>query len=141
MYPAYLEESIHIVEDTRVRRLIENMPRLDEEDKTALLQKYHPDYIKSSMRQLQVGVNKGDATPVELADLLEGNSRIDPDKIDPSSPDYNVDVLVIGCGGAGASAALLAQEDRSESPHYHQAAPGRCQYRRRAGGHAGRRQA
>jgi len=110
MYPAYLEESIHIVEDTRVRRLIENIPRLDEIDKTNLLRRYHPDYIKSSMRKLQVGVNKGDATPVELADLLEGNSRIDPEKFNPSSPDYNVDVLVIGCGGAGASAALLAHE-------------------------------
>jgi succinate dehydrogenase / fumarate reductase flavoprotein subunit len=110
MYPAYLEESLHIVEDTRVRRLIESMPRLDEIDKADLLRQYHPDYIATSMRKLQVGVNKGDATPVELADLLEGNSRIDPDKIDPSVPDYNVDVLVIGCGGAGASAALLAHE-------------------------------
>jgi succinate dehydrogenase / fumarate reductase flavoprotein subunit len=110
MYPAYIEESIHIVEDTRVRRLIENMPRLDDTNKTDLLRRYHPDYIKSSMRRLKVGVNKGDATPVELADLLEGNSRIDPEKFDPSSPDYNVDVLVIGCGGAGASAALLANE-------------------------------
>ncbi|OGO17951.1 MAG: fumarate reductase [Chloroflexi bacterium RBG_16_50_11] len=110
MYPAYLEESIHIVEDTRVRRLIEMMPRLDDIDKKDLLRQYHPDYIKSSMRKLRVGVNKGDTTPIELADLLEGNSRIDSDKIDPTSPDYNVDVLVIGCGGAGASAALLAHE-------------------------------
>jgi succinate dehydrogenase/fumarate reductase flavoprotein subunit len=110
MYPAYLEENIHIIGDTRVRRLIENIPRLDEVDKTALLHRYHPDYIRSSMRKLKVGVNKGDLTPVELADLLEGNSRIDPAKFDPSSPDYNVDVLVIGCGGAGASAALLAHE-------------------------------
>ncbi|NIN36313.1 MAG: FAD-binding protein, partial [Gammaproteobacteria bacterium] len=28
-----------------------------------------------------------------------------------SKPDHNVDVLVIGCGGAGASAALLAAEE------------------------------
>ncbi len=110
MYPTYLEENIYIVEDTRVRRLIENVPRLQELDKIELLRKYHPDFISSSMRKLQVGVNKGDPTPAELADLLEGNSRIDPAKIDPSSPDYNVDILVIGCGGAGASAALLAHE-------------------------------
>jgi succinate dehydrogenase/fumarate reductase flavoprotein subunit len=110
MYPAYLEENIHIVEDTRVRRLIESIPPLSESDKRALLHKYHPDYVKSSMRKLKVGVNQGDSAPVELVDLLEGNSRIDPRKIDPSSPDYNVDVLVIGCGGAGASAALLAHE-------------------------------
>ncbi len=111
MYPGYLEESIHLLEDTRVRRLLETMPRLAEEEKLALLKLYHPDYIESSMRRLQSGVNKGDSTPVELADLLEGNSRIDPDKIDPSRPDHNVDVLVIGCGGAGASSALIAQEE------------------------------
>jgi succinate dehydrogenase / fumarate reductase flavoprotein subunit len=111
MYPAYLEENIHIVEDTRVRRLIEDLPRLNEAEKITLLKQYHPDYIESSMRRLQVGVNKGDAAPVELADLLEGNSRIDPEKFDPARPDYNIDVLVIGCGGAGASAALLAQEN------------------------------
>jgi succinate dehydrogenase/fumarate reductase flavoprotein subunit len=110
MYPPYLEEIIHLVEDTRVRRLIETLPRLPELEKADLLRQYHPDYISTSMRRLKVGVNKGEATPLELADLLEGNSRIDPDKIDPSTPDYNVDVLVIGCGGAGASAALIAHE-------------------------------
>jgi succinate dehydrogenase/fumarate reductase flavoprotein subunit len=111
MYPGFLEESIHLLEDTRVRRLIESVPRLTEEEKSDLLQEYHPDYIASSMRALRVGVNKGDSTPVELADLLEGNSRLDPERIDPARPDYNVDVLVIGCGGAGASAALLANEE------------------------------
>ncbi len=63
------------------------------------------------MRPLAIGPNKGDSTPNEIADLLEGNSRIDPDKIDLSKVDYDVDVLVIGGGGAGASAALLAQEN------------------------------
>jgi succinate dehydrogenase/fumarate reductase flavoprotein subunit len=111
MYPPYLEEIIHLVEDTRVRRLIENVPRLSELEKADLLRQYHPDYIAESMRRLQVGVNKGDVTPVELADLLEGKSRVDPARLDPSTPDYNVDVLVIGCGGAGASAALIAHEE------------------------------
>jgi succinate dehydrogenase / fumarate reductase flavoprotein subunit len=46
-----------------------------------------------------------------LADLLEGNSRVNPEKIDLGKIDYDVDVLVIGGGGAGASAALLAQEN------------------------------
>jgi succinate dehydrogenase / fumarate reductase flavoprotein subunit len=106
-----MEECIQLLEATRVRRLIETLPRFNDEEKTALLQKYHPDYIRESMRQLQIGVNKGDSTPKELADLLEGNSRISPDRIDPTQPDHNVDILVIGCGGAGASAALLAQEN------------------------------
>jgi succinate dehydrogenase / fumarate reductase flavoprotein subunit len=110
MYPEYLEESLRNVEDTRPKRLKETVIRLNDGDKNDLLRQYHPDYIKSSMRKLQVGINKGDTTPVELADLLEGNSRIDPDKIDLEAADFDVDVLVIGCGGAGASAALLAHE-------------------------------
>jgi succinate dehydrogenase/fumarate reductase flavoprotein subunit len=111
MYPTYMEESIYKVEATRERRLKETLPRLTDGGKTALLQKYHPDFIKESMRPLQVGVNKGDYTPNELADLLEGRSRVNPDKIDLTQADYDVDVLVIGYGGAGASAALLAQEN------------------------------
>ena len=111
MYPSYMEESTRKVEATRGRRLKETFPRLTDEEKTALLQKYHPDFIKESMRQLQVGVNKGESTPNELADLLEGNSQLNPDKIDLNKFDYDVDVLVIGGGGAGASAALLAQEN------------------------------
>ncbi len=111
MYPAYMEENIRKVEATRERRLKETLPRLSDEEKTTVLQKYHPDFIKESMRKLQVGLNKGEPTPNELADLLEGNSRVKPDKIDLSKIDCDVDVLVIGCGGAGASAALLAQEN------------------------------
>jgi succinate dehydrogenase/fumarate reductase flavoprotein subunit len=111
MYPPYMEESLRKVEATRERRLKESLPRLKEDAKEALLQKYHPDFIKASMRTLKVGVDKGHLTPIELADLLEGNSRIDPDKIDLARADYDVDVLVIGCGGAGASAAILAQEN------------------------------
>ncbi len=111
MYLAYMEESLGKVEATREKRLKETFPRLTDEEKTALLQKFHPDFIKGSMRELQVGPNKGEPTPNELADLLEGNSRVNPDKIDLSKIDYDIDVLVLGGGGAGASAALLAQEN------------------------------
>ncbi len=41
--------------------------------------------------------------------MLEGNSRIDPDGIDLSKIDHDVDVLVLGCGGAGGAASLLAE--------------------------------
>jgi len=111
MYTAYMKESIRKVEATRERRLKETFPRITEEEKTSLLQKFHPDFIKESMRELLVGPNKGERTPNEMADVLEGNSRINPDKIDLDKIDYDVDVLVIGSGGAGASAALLAQEN------------------------------
>ena len=111
MYPAYMEESIRRVESTRERRLKETFPRITDEEKTPLLQQFHPDFIEEGMRELLVGPNKGNRTPKEMADLLEGNSRINPDKIDLDKIDYDVDVLIIGCGGAGASAALLAQEN------------------------------
>lgn len=113
MYPNFLIDSIHKVEATRERRLKETFPRLSADAKDALLQEYHPDFVKDGMRELMVGPNKHDRTPHELADLLEGNSRIDPSKIDLNHIDYDVDVLVIGCGGAGASAALLAQENEA----------------------------
>ncbi len=111
MYPPEIEKSLRQVGATREKRLGEDFPRLAEDENTALLEKYHPDYIKESMRELQVGPNKGEPTPAELADLLEGNSRVNPDTVNLDKADYDVDVLVIGGGGAGASAALLAGEN------------------------------
>ena len=115
MYPAHMEESIRKVEATRERRLKESLLRLSDEQKTPLLQRYHPDYVAGKMRQLALGPNKGDYTPDEVADLLEGNSCLDPDKIDLGRVDYDADVLVIGGGGAGATAALLAQENGAKA--------------------------
>ncbi len=110
MYPAYMEGSIRKVEATRKARLEVTLPRLTEKEKVPLLEKSHPDYVAGKMRPLALGSNKGESTPGEMADLLEGNSRIDPDKIDLSQVAFDLDVLVVGGGGAGASAALLAQE-------------------------------
>jgi succinate dehydrogenase / fumarate reductase flavoprotein subunit len=63
------------------------------------------------MRGILVGPNKGDHAPDELAELLEGNSPVDPDAVDLEAVDYDVDVLVLGGGGDGAAAALSAQEN------------------------------
>ena len=111
MYPASMQESIRKVEATREGRLRETLPRLGEEEKKPLLQAFHPDYIQEGMRKLVVGPNSGDSSPNEMADLLEGNSRVDPGKVDLDRIDYDVDVLIIGGGGAGAAAALLAEEN------------------------------
>jgi len=110
-YPAHMEESIRKVEATREKRLKEEISRIPVGEREPVLKAYHPDFVEEGMRELLVGPNKGNRTPNELADLLEGNSRLDPEKIDLSKIDYDTDVLVIGCGGAGASAALLAQEN------------------------------
>jgi len=110
-YPSYMEESIRKLEASREKRLQEVVPRLTDEEKAPLLKEFHPDFIEAGMRELLVGPNKGGRTPNEMADLLEGNSRINPDKISLDKVDYDTDVLIIGFGGAGASAALLAQEN------------------------------
>lgn len=110
-YPAYMEESIHKVAATRPSRLEETFPRIPQAEREGLVNEFHPDYKKEYLRELKIGPNKGSLAPDEIADLLEGNSRIDPDEVNLDDVDYDVDVLVIGCGGAGGAAALLAEEN------------------------------
>lgn len=110
MYPQSMQESLSRVDAGRQARLAETLPRIGAEDKGPLLRRFHPDYVAGTMRPLALGPNRGDATPHEIADLLEGNSRVDPDRVDLDRAACDIDVLVIGGGGAGASAALLARE-------------------------------
>jgi len=111
-YPASMEESKRKVEETRPKRLGKGpADRMPAEERDALVSKFHPDFIKDQFRELRIGTSKGSRVPLEIADLLEGNSRIDPDGIDLSKIDHDVDVLVIGCGGAGGAASLLAEEN------------------------------
>ncbi|MBN2186409.1 MAG: FAD-binding protein [Dehalococcoidia bacterium] len=111
-YPASMEDSKRKVEETRSRRLEKGPPdRIPASERTALISKFHPDFIKEQFRELRIGPNKGERAPLEIIDLLEGNSRIDPNRIDLDKIDYDVDVLVIGCGGAGGAASLLAEEN------------------------------
>jgi succinate dehydrogenase/fumarate reductase flavoprotein subunit len=110
MYPPSIQETIAGVEAGREERFKVQFKRITLEDKNLLLKKYHPDYVEGAMRAIKVGPNQGDKAPNELVDLLEGNSRLDPARVNLNNIDFDVDVLVIGGGGAGASAALLAQE-------------------------------
>lgn len=110
MYTQEMLDSIKNVEATRKERIGKELKRMTAEEKETLLSKYHPDYKKENFSLLEVGLNKGDKVPSELAELLEGESRIKNLDIDLSKIDYDVDVLVIGGGGAGASAAIEANE-------------------------------
>ncbi len=110
----YTEEqlvSMKKVEATRKERTANLFRRMTAEEKQAVLQEFHPDYIEGAYETLKVGKNKGGKVLHELASLLQGKSRIHDYKIDLNNPNYDVDVLVIGGGGAGSSAAITADDN------------------------------
>jgi succinate dehydrogenase / fumarate reductase flavoprotein subunit len=109
IYTPEMKASLEKVAARRQSRLHEDFPRMTQDQRQDVLKKFHPDYITDAFREVKVGPNKGGKTLHELADVLEGRSRVTPD-FDLSQPMFEPDVLVIGGGGAGASAALLAQE-------------------------------
>ena len=104
-------ESIKKVEANRAANAVMEPVRMTAEEKEQVLATYHPDYIESEFEVLQIGPNKGEKVPKELAAILQANSRINPADIDLSKVDYDVDVLVIGGGGAGTSAAIEADNN------------------------------
>ncbi len=104
-------ESIKKVEANRAANAVMEPVRMTAEEKEEVLATYHPDYIQSEFEVLQIGPNKGEKVPKELAAILQANSRINPADIDLNKVDYNVDVLVIGGGGAGTSAAIEADNN------------------------------
>ncbi|MFH0824840.1 MAG: FAD-binding protein, partial [Pseudomonadota bacterium] len=114
-YTAELLQLIKRVEASRPARTarkragVEFTP-LTYEERKARLKKFHPDHRLDGLKELAVGPSKGYAVAKEFAELFESKSRLDPDRIDFSEVHYDTDVLVIGGGGAGTAAALIAQE-------------------------------
>ena len=101
-------DSIKKVEAARAENVKLDPRRMTAEEKETLLATYHPDYRQEEFRVLEVGPNKGEKVPTELAALLQANSRVAGMEIDLEHPDYETDVLIIGAGGAGCSAAIEA---------------------------------
>jgi succinate dehydrogenase / fumarate reductase flavoprotein subunit len=114
-YPNSMLESIKIVETTRDRRLNETFPLMNLEEREEILKKFHPDYKKDAKRPVKIGPNKGDLMPHEVADLLEAHPMVKPDDIDLAKTDFEVDILIIGGGGAGMTAALWANYNGIEA--------------------------
>ncbi|MBU2535452.1 MAG: FAD-binding protein [Chloroflexota bacterium] len=113
-YTEELKSLIKVVEKSRRERLArkkrgEEFPKMSPDEADEILKKYHPDYKEEGRRELKVGPSKGYRIAREFADLLEAWSRINPDRIDLSRVDLETDVLIIGGGGAGTAAAMLAE--------------------------------
>ena len=108
MLTAPMLDSIKKVEATRAQRVGFEPQRMNAEEKEALLKEFHPDYKENGFAQINVGPNKGEKAPTELSELLHSNSIIHGVNINLNDIAFDVDVLVVGAGGAGASAAIEA---------------------------------
>ena len=118
-YPESMKPYIQKVEQTRPERVKrkkagEEFPALPLEQRNTLLKAFHPDFRGGTRRELRVGPSKGYRICHEMVDILEARSRVDPDLVDLSEPDFKTDILVIGGGGAGTAAALTAQENGAQ---------------------------
>ena len=110
MFTPEMYESIKKVEATREARMATEPRRMTADEKSALLKAFHPDYREEGFAEIKIGPNKGQKAPLELTQLLHSNSRILGEDIDLTKCEYDVDVLVIGGGGAGCAAAIEAHE-------------------------------
>jgi succinate dehydrogenase / fumarate reductase flavoprotein subunit len=108
-YPQKLQDSLHRCVGTRAARLEQEFPRATAEAKDKLLRENHPDYHTDAFAELRVGPNAGGRTPRELAAVLEAASSLAANRPDLGRVDHEVDVLVIGGGGAGCAAAITAE--------------------------------
>lgn len=106
-YPDYMRESIALVERTRPARLGESFPAMTLDERKVLLARFHPDFKEGQKRPIPFGPSKGMLINHELADLIEARPLV-RSTLDVSRIDYDVDVLIIGGGGAGTVAALWA---------------------------------
>lgn len=74
-----------------------------------LLTDFHPDHYQGSVIDLEVGANKGEQCHRQLAAMLQSDARIDEADL-AGAPVKEADILVIGGGGAGCAAALVASQ-------------------------------
>ena len=110
MYNNELDELAKIVAEKREANIKFEAIRLTAEEKDTILKENHPDNIPSQFEQIKIGPNKGEKAPIELTKVLQGKPRLSSKDVNLDNVDYQADVLVIGGGGAGTSAAIMASE-------------------------------
>jgi succinate dehydrogenase/fumarate reductase flavoprotein subunit len=110
-YPEYMRESIEKVERTRSARMKQTIKAMSLVERDEVLNNFHPDYKKEGKRQLKVGSSKEELMPHEFADVIEAHPLLQPGDVDLNQIDYDVDILIIGGGGAGTVAALWAVKE------------------------------
>jgi len=121
MYPEYMSPSLEKVTQTRNKRFeLDKLgkpvfPPMSAEEREEVLNKFHPDYKPDARRKIRIGPNKGEVITTEVADMLESHSRIESSMFDLTKYDYETDVLIIGGGGAGCAAAIIAMQKGAKS--------------------------
>jgi len=110
-YPEYMMKSIKKVEKNRKKNMSHPVKPMSMKEREEMLKNYHPDYMEDTKRKIKIGVDKGNIFYNGIADLLEAKSVLNPKDIDLSKIDYDVDLLIVGGGGAGTVAALFAYEN------------------------------
>jgi len=108
-----IDQMLLDLQESRVKRMEQKLPIVSAEEKQERLQKYHPDYIDSLFSPLDSGVSKGTKVVSEFADLVRSRSIADKAQIDQSAS-FETDVLVVGGGGAGITAAIFAYDSGAE---------------------------
>ena len=103
-------KSIKLVEEKRENNMSSPVKPMSMKEREQVLGKYHPDYMKNTKRKLKVGIDTGKLMYNGIVDLLEAKPVLDPKDVDISKIDYDLDLLIIGGGGAGTVAALFAYE-------------------------------
>ena len=87
MYSENFQASLALVEAARDKNIALDPVRMTAEQKENVLASFHPDYKVDEFSVLEIGPNKGDKVPKELAEILQAHSRITAVSVCLENPD------------------------------------------------------
>lgn len=106
----YLKDLEQILSKNKLSNISADVPLLKTNEKQALIEKYHPNFNPSLFSVIEFGKNKGEKAPLPLCEKLNAVFDATNLDVDAKALRFETDVLVIGSGGAGLSAAITAKE-------------------------------